>query len=410
MSTLSDNELMAIRVSADVASGLSLCGSVFIIACYFRYAHLRRLSFKLVAILAVLDICNQAFDFMSPSVAELDSMEAGGPTTPLCWAQALGNSEFELASVLQTGAIAWTLYALVWSGWRVAEIEAALPRMVGVVLAVPALLTVLPFMWGPYVFGPAGAHCWLRKEYIYFGFVTFYIPLWLTMAWNAFVHVRTRLRLQRLVASRGLDPATLSRLELILARLQWYPFILIIVWAPASVNRIYEAIAGPAGADVFVLSFLQRVCSSSQGALNALAYGLSRGVREAVHADLHACAPSCVAAPVAPAAELVAAQAEGGSSGSARGVGSGSGSKRGGLAAQGAVQGVDARSMVPVGGGASGAGVEAGAAAGAPGSSSLATAEAAAVASAPAAPTEAPIEDDDLSIAVPPSSNSAAWP
>ena len=55
-------------------------------------------------------------------------------------------------------------------------------------------------------------------------------------------------------------------------------------------NRVVEAASG--GRALFPLFFLHRVCSSSQGLLNATMYGLSRGVREAVAKDLHALWPS----------------------------------------------------------------------------------------------------------------------
>ena len=79
--------------------------------------------------------------------------------------------------------------------------------------------------------------------------------------------------------------STQARFTLIMQRLRFYPFILLIVWGPASVNRILEAATG-GSASFFPLYFLQRVFSSSQGLLNALAYGFSRGIKEAVEKDV----------------------------------------------------------------------------------------------------------------------------
>jgi hypothetical protein len=220
-----------------------------------------------------------------------------------CWAQAIGNGIFELASVFWTGTIALTLYRLVWRRERLEVVEKSLPRLFAFVFGVPTLLTLLPFLQGSHVYGPSGGHatwCWIKPQYPAWVFVCFYVPLWCTMLFNLVVHLRTMVRLKGIQAQGlgaaaeeggGLDASTSARFQLILQRLSWYPFILIIVWGPASVNRVLEAISG--GKDsFFVLYFLQRVFSSSQGLLNAIAYGLTRGVREALLKDLHPYLPS----------------------------------------------------------------------------------------------------------------------
>jgi len=289
-------------------------GSAFILFCYARYAPLRKFSFTLIALLSATDVLNQLFDFVGPPASELAVMEAGAPLTPRCLVQALGNQVFELSSVLWTGCIAWTLYALVWKGWRPDAVERSLPRMFAVTLGAPVLLMLLPFSAGADVYGPAGAWCSIRAPYWYFTFICFYIPLWATMAFNAFVHLRTLRRLRALTgssasnAASGVDAATADKLGKAMERLKFYPFILLVVWGPASVNRLVEALSG--GRAFAPLFFLHRVCSSSQGLLNALLYGFSRGVREAVAADLHALWPSRFPAPPAnPALEAGAAAA-----------------------------------------------------------------------------------------------------
>jgi hypothetical protein len=297
---LSPAELSVTRGFAEAFSSLSFTGSLFILFCYLRYKTLRKFSFTLIALLSFTDVLNQTFDFLGPSASEVAAMEAGAPTTARCLTQALGNAVFELSSVLWTGCIAWTLYALVWLGWRPDAVERALPRMFGVALGVPVLLMLLPFTAGGGVYGPAGAWCAIRASYPGFTFVCFYVPLWCTMAFNAFVHLRTLKRLKSLTgssasnAASGVDGATADKLGKVMERLKFYPFILLIVWGPASINRLVEAIWGRPFGPLF---FLHRVCSSSQGLLNALLYGFSRGVREKVAEDLHALWPSRFPAP-----------------------------------------------------------------------------------------------------------------
>jgi hypothetical protein len=296
VSGLSPTELAVTYGFSETVSTLSFVGSLFILFCYARYKALRKFSFTLIALLSATDVLNQTFDLVGPPASELAAMEAGAPLTGRCWAQALGNSVFELSSVLWTGCIAWTLYALVWLGWRPDAVERSLPRMFGVALGVPVLLMLLPFAAGGGVYGPAGAWCSVRPAYWYFNFVCFYAPTWATMAFNAFVHLRTLRRLRALTgssasnAATGVDAATADKLGKVMERLKFYPFILLVVWGPASVNRVVEAASG--GRAFAPLFFLHRVFSSSQGFLNALLYGFSRGVRQAVAADLHALWPS----------------------------------------------------------------------------------------------------------------------
>jgi hypothetical protein len=84
-----------------------------------------------------------------------------------------------------------------------------------------------------------------------------------------------------------------------------------VVWSFATVNRIWEA-AG--GRQVFALYLLQRTFSSTQGLLNALAYGLSPGVREAIRELIVPYCKCCTAAP-APGSAAVLLGSQGGARG-----------------------------------------------------------------------------------------------
>ena len=220
---LSPTELAITRGFAEFVSSLSFTGSILILCAYARYPELRKFSFTLIACLAATDLVNQIFDFVGPTASELAEMEAGAPLTPRCWAQALGNGVFELASVLWTGCIAWTLYALVWQGMRGDRVQAMLPRMCALVFGLPLLLMLLPFLTFEPVYGPAGAWCSIRANFPALTFLCFYVPLWITMAFNAFVHVRTLRRLQTLTQSGlgGADGATVDKLGKVMERLKW---------------------------------------------------------------------------------------------------------------------------------------------------------------------------------------------
>jgi hypothetical protein len=283
-----------------VVSSVSLIGSICILLAYSRYTSLRKFSFKLVALLSLSDVLNHIADMLGPPPASLAEQRAPGATISVaCWAQAAGNSIFELSSVLWTGAIAATLYAQVWLGWRQERVEALFPRMLLVCFGAPVILFLLPLVFsGVQVVGPSGAPwCWLRPEYPGWIFGIFYVPLWLVMIFNAVIHMRTSAKLRELTTGHtSTDPVTASRLAQVMSRLKYYPFVLLVVWLPASISRLAEAING--GRSIFALVVIQRIFSSSQGFLNFLAYGLSRGVREAIAEDLVViCGMDAVAAP-----------------------------------------------------------------------------------------------------------------
>jgi cAMP receptor-like G-protein coupled receptor len=296
--SLSSSEIETTMGVSAFVSILSLLGSVFILLCYLRFAHLRKFSFTLVALLSLSDVLNQLFDFAQSTPDELAYMERTGSVTPTCYVQAIGNSVFELASVLWTTAIAMTLYLFIFLRVQPERVERRLPLMALVCFGLPLVLALLPLADDAY--GPSGAWCWVRTgtsaRLAAWQFGIFYGPLWVAILFNAFVYLRTWRLLRRMLSAAGPEAehdATLVRLTAVMTRLQLYPFILLIVWTFASINRIYEAASGGAS-PVFALYFLQRAFSSSQGLLNALAYGFSNGVRESLRDELARCCPGIV--------------------------------------------------------------------------------------------------------------------
>ena len=278
---LSDSDVEITTNIALVISMLSLMGSIFIIICYIAFKHLRKFAFTLVMILSVTDVLNQTMDFLQPTAAELDYMESSNTVSTECYVQAIGNSIFELASVLWTTAIAATLYMFIFLRMTSDAVESKLKYMFLFCYGLPLILGLLPLINNAY--GPSGAWCWIKTNagFEYWQFIQFYGPLWIAIIFNTFVYVRTWRLLRRIYETSNGNDETYQRLRGVMQRLQMYPFILIIVWLFASINRLYEAFS-PGGNQIFALYLLQRACSSSQGLLNALAYGFSTGVREAI--------------------------------------------------------------------------------------------------------------------------------
>ena len=177
----------------------------------------------------------------------------------LCLAQAYMESFFELSSVLWTTAIAATLYMTVFlriknpgattamrSLWfPVAQphpspeytlpAEAKMPIFVAVCYGVPLVMTIIPGAIGAY--GPAGAWCWISRDYDYLRFVQFFIPLWIAILFNAIVYFRVIRMISNTFKATGGDDSTAQQMRQIINKLRFYPLILIIVRCSAPPHR-----------------------------------------------------------------------------------------------------------------------------------------------------------------------------
>ena len=289
--TLTDTQIGFIAAFSDAASAASMVGSAFILLVYARFPPLRRLSFTLVAALAATDFLNQIFDVISPSAADLRDMASGAqPTSALCYVQAVGDSFFEMASVLWTACIAMLLYSTVMWRWRWEDTWRTLGRFAAVVFSLAAALTIAPAAAG--ALGSGGTDCWIRPAYWPWRLGIFFVPLWLVIIFNTVCYVRVFILLRRTVRMAGAGDAVAVAISGMMARLSVYPFILAWVWLLPSIAALIEA-AG--GGQPYGLAFVASVVASLQGLFNACAYGFSPGVREAL-ADLpvcHACCRRC---------------------------------------------------------------------------------------------------------------------
>jgi cAMP receptor-like G-protein coupled receptor len=296
------SQLEAVIGVASLTSALSIVGSGFILVCYAALPRLRRLSFTLVAALSVTDVFNQLWDLIGPPAADLARMQSGGAVTTLCLAQSAGDNLFELASVLWTAAIAAHLYMTVIWRWRLPDTWATLGKFAAVCFTIPLILTIVPGAMG--AFGPAGESCWITDDYAYMRWVCFYVPLWAVFAFNAAVYVRV-LSLLRATAARATPgDAAVESIRAISKRLNVYPFILLAVWTFPSINQVVES-AGKR--QVFGLFLVASASAGLQGLLNALAYGLSGGVRDAVRDVLAGWCPRCIKSTAALASDKLLA-------------------------------------------------------------------------------------------------------
>lgn len=240
---------------------------------------------------SVNDFLNQISVFLTPSPKSLDAMRTGEkPITSLCIAQAAMESFFELSSILWTSAIAATLYMSVFLRLPAVRIQSYFKYMVLICQGVPLLLTILPGALDK--FGPAGAWCWIPSNYQGWRWAQFFAPLWLAIVFNAVVYVIVIHRIKRFYRiTAAVDEESARAMTNIVKRLRFYPLILVVVWIMATINRIVEEAKDE---QVYALFFLQKVFSSTQGLLNAFAYGFSSGVKESIRDSISRQCPRLV--------------------------------------------------------------------------------------------------------------------
>ena len=225
---------------------------------------------------------------MVSSDSALDSSNPDALENPsaLCVAQAAIETFASLSSVLWTTAIAATLYMSVFLRLTADEVKSSVKWYYVACYGIPLIVSVIPFTFNGY--GPAGAWCWIKDRYLAMRLVGFYVPLILAIVFNGVVYTRV-VRLINRTYKTGADQASAKQIDNTTRKLRVYPFILVIVWLPAMVNRVYEFATDEQS---YTLFLLQTIFSSSQGMLNALVYGFSRGVREALGQSLHEMCPS----------------------------------------------------------------------------------------------------------------------
>ncbi len=225
---------------------------------------------------------------MVPPDNELNGSDPDALENPsaLCVAQAAIETYASLSSVLWTTAIAATLYQSVFMRKTADEVKSSIKWYYVACYGFPLLITIIPFTFGGY--GPAGAWCWIKERYIAMRIVGFYLPLILAIIFNAVVYTFV-VRLINRTYKTGADQASAKQIDNTTRKLRVYPFILLIVWLPAMINRTYELSTGEQSYSLFLI---QQIFSSSQGMWNAMVYGFSRGVREALGQSLHEMCPA----------------------------------------------------------------------------------------------------------------------
>lgn len=143
---------------------------------------------------------------------------------------------------------------------------------------VVAVCVIMPTFTKAY--GPASVWCWISKNASggnALRFISFYVPFYASwilililyfwthrVAANSFQHMRE-------------DEREKSQRQI--ARLRAYPIIFVILYIPATINRVYGWISNN---DIFALFLLHSLTSPAVGFVNSIAYGMDTEIRNFV--------------------------------------------------------------------------------------------------------------------------------
>lgn len=264
-------------IACNIASLFSIFGCIVIILIFLRFRRLRKHFSRLVVYLTISD-----FWFCCGNILGHFPDNGSG-----CFVQSLLATYFGLASILWTGAIAYSLRRVIEN---CAEFNEAVlePRMLQVCWGVPFLLTAATLI--VVRFEPAGFWCWIDSTAMgeIARLITFYIPLWSCICYCTFTYRRLQKRMSYLLnteinANRFsiIDPESSNQDEKrALDRLMMFPMVLCFCWTAGSINRII-GIFFPSFS-WSLLNYIAVTTGSLQGFLNACLYGSTIAVREAL--------------------------------------------------------------------------------------------------------------------------------
>lgn len=260
---LSEGEVRALARASVAVSAVSFATCAALVACYAVLPELRQFAFTLVALLCVCDGCAAATNLLG----------APADGSALCEMQAVLGSFFSLAAVLWTAVIASVLKQGVVSPQALGNMRKRAYAYHLFCWGTAAAAACLPALTASY--GAAGAVCWIVGSALgqALRFVTFYFPLYLVIAYNAWAYWSV---VQVVRSARGLADEERRRAAALLS----YPAILLVAWAGGTLNRLHNW-AYP-GQPSFGLYMVATVMGASQGLMHAVAFGATRAVRDAL--------------------------------------------------------------------------------------------------------------------------------
>ena len=252
-------------ISILISASLSILGCLLIITSSLIFKKLQSYTFRLVTYLAIADllasISNPQSGFILP----------GYKDRTWCIAQSLVQNYSQMASLIITGIISYSLYKMiVLNDLSITNKE---KYFVSFSFLLPLVLTPLPLITGSY--GESGGWCWILYSQPIDRFwmvIEFYGQLVLMLFLNIFFYTKIFKILKR-------DEAFSQNREMmhkVMNRIKWYPLILLICFGPSLVHRVYYEFHESHSE---ALNIVSGCMAAIYGFVNALVYGMTSKVR-----------------------------------------------------------------------------------------------------------------------------------
>ena len=239
----------------------------------------RRLAFRVVINLLTADMGANISYF-------LGNPEHG---SGLCTFQGFWQQFCELAALLWTLVIVWTLYRAIVLRVVIQESDYDLSMRwyCACTWGLSFVIALLPLSTSSY--GSSGSWCWIKSkekdditttETTVWRFCIYYGPLWAILLLNVFILSKVHGTLSRFRAFMSTASITDDRdkeMFSIVNQLGRFPAIIVLCWSFGTINRIQESVTQKR---VLWLTILQVLGSSSAGACNALAFFLCPAVKD----------------------------------------------------------------------------------------------------------------------------------
>lgn len=263
-----------------VSSVLSIGGCLLVIGAFLAFPALRRYFARLVLYLAISDLWLCTSFLMG---------EFERPHYTKCVVQSMLGIFFGLSSILWTVAIADSIRRIVMARDLTVESRHEKRLHIGC-WGLPLLALGLVLVLG--ATGSSGMICWIENSALgtVLRLATFYLPLWLAIAYSLWVYWCVSQRLSHLLdESSNADEyegtafeyhKDLERQRRSLRLMMLLPLILVFCWSPSSLRRLLDVVFPHMGRSI--LDYVCVFTGPLQGFLNALVYGSTPAVRDAI--------------------------------------------------------------------------------------------------------------------------------
>ena len=249
-----------------ICGGLSTAGCLLIILSGLFYKKLRSFTFRLIIYLSVADllasICNTYTGFLFP-----DDESIG------CMLQALIMNYSQLASILMTGTIAYSLYLMIVR--ENLDVGSKENKFLVFCFGVPAVLTPLPLITNSY--GSSKGWCWITDDHdnSLWMLLEFYGPFFAIFIINFYFYFK----IYRKIYHESHETFETKVMKKLMKRLRSYPISLVCCFGLAVAHRIYYLCGGD---DNYYLDLVSGCMISLYGFINAIVYGFTRSVRKSI--------------------------------------------------------------------------------------------------------------------------------